>query len=94
MPKEERYAVQDTLLPEGLLAKARRELARGRYYTPFKVAQRYGVTITVARKILKILEEEGVLVRYSGTRRSPIYVPKDRVPAFKSLGVGVRSGKT
>jgi len=88
---EESYAVTDVLLPEGLLERARKELARGRYHTPFKVAQRYGVTISVAKKILNILEKEGVLVRYSGTRRTPIYVPKDRVPAFKSLGVGVRS---
>ncbi|MMZ63608.1 30S ribosomal protein S25e [compost metagenome] len=85
----DRYTVTDVLLPEGLLAKARRELARGRFHTPYRVAQRYGVTISVAKKILNILEKEGILVRYSGTRRSPIYVPRDRLPAFKTIGVGV-----
>ncbi len=91
---EERYVASDSLLPEGLLQKARRELSRGRYHTPYRVAQRYGVTISIAKRILRILEEEGVLVRYSGTRRTPIYLPRDRVPKFKTIGVGVRTGES
>lgn len=89
----EGYVAHDVVLPAGLLERARRELARGKFHTPYRVAQRYNVSISVARRILNILEKEGVLVRYSGTRRTPIYVPKDRVPAFKTLGTGVRPSR-
>ncbi len=88
--REVKYARADVMLPEDVLERAKRELARGRYHTPYRVAQRYGITISAAKKILEALVREGVLVRYSGTRRTPIYLPKDRVPAFKTIGVGVR----
>lgn len=79
---------------EALVKRARNDVQKMDYITPFKLAQRYNVTVSIAKKILKKLEEEGIIVRYSGTRRSPIYVPKDKLPSFKSLGVGVRHGKS
>ncbi len=90
--KEELKA--ETLEEAGkLVERARKELVKTKYMTPFKLAQRYGINIGLARKILKMLEDEGILVKYSGTRRSPIYVPKGKEPAFKSIGVGVRVGE-
>jgi len=83
----------DPLVPEELVEKARGDLRRESHLTPFTLAQRYDVTISVAKKILRILEEEGLIVRVGGTRRSPIYVPKGKELAFESLSVGVRSGE-
>ena len=79
---------------EALVERARSDVQKMDYITPFKLAQRYNITVSIAKKILKKLEEEGVIVRYSGTRRSPIYVSKDKLPSFRSLGVGVRHGKS
>jgi small subunit ribosomal protein S25e len=83
----------DPLVPKELIERAKRDLRRESHLTPFRLAQRYDVTISVAKKILKILEEEGLIVRVGGTRRSPIYVPKGKELAFESLSVGVRSGE-
>ncbi|MCE4602915.1 MAG: 30S ribosomal protein S25e [Desulfurococcales archaeon] len=70
----------DVSVPEELLKRARRDLARESYVTPFKVSQRYNVTISTARKVLRMLEEEGTLVLFTPNRRSPVYVPKDKLP--------------
>jgi len=71
----------DVSVPQELIMRARRDLLKEQYLTPFKVAQRYNVTISTARKILKMLEAEGELVLFTPNRRSPIYIPRDKVPA-------------
>jgi len=91
--KREELKVETLEEASKLVGRARKELVKARYITPFKLAQRYGISIGLAKKILKKLEEEGILIRYSGTRRSPIYVPKGKEPAFKTIGVGVRVGE-
>ncbi len=83
----------DVLVPRDVLEKLRRDLRRESYLTPFKVSQRYDVNVTIAKKMLKILEAEGLIVRVGGTRRTPIYVPKGKELAFESLNVGVRTGE-
>ncbi|MEB3773735.1 MAG: 30S ribosomal protein S25e [Desulfurococcales archaeon] len=70
----------DVSVPQELINRAKRDLVREQYLTPFKVAQRYNVTISTARKVLKMLEAEGVLVLFTPNRRSPVYVPRDKVP--------------
>ncbi len=67
-------------LTESLVEQARRELSRERWITPYKVASRYGIKVSLAKKLLKRLEEEGVLVLFSKSRRSSIYVPRERAP--------------
>lgn len=69
-------AMVETGLPSDLIDKARVELAKEKFVTPFRVAQRYGVKVSTARRLLRILVEEGVLTLLSGNRRSRIYVPK------------------
>ncbi len=86
-------AAYDVGLPKELLDKVRGDLRREKYLTPFKVSQRYDVSLSTAKRILKALEEEGLVLRVGGTRRSPIYVPKGKELAFETLNVGVRSGE-
>ncbi len=69
----------DVSLPQELLDRARRDAERERYMTPYRVAQKYNVTISTARKILYALEEEGVLVRFTRNRRSPIFIHKSKL---------------
>lgn len=71
-------AEYDVSVPQELLEKARRELRRERYLTPWTVSQKYSVSLSTARKLLRMLEEEGVIVRFSGSRRSPVYLPREK----------------
>jgi len=70
----------DVSVPMELLERARRDAFKESYLTPFKVAQRYNVTISTARKVLKMLADEGVIVLFTPNRRAPVYVPRDKVP--------------
>ena len=68
-------AMYNVSVPDALLSRAEKDLVREAYMTPYTVAQKYNVTISTARKLLKMLEEKGVLKLYSKSRRSPVYVP-------------------
>ncbi len=76
-------AEYDVSLPKELLDRARRDVKRERYLTPFKVHQKYNVSLSTARKLLRALEEEGVIVKFTANRRSPVYVPKEKMPEVK-----------
>lgn len=76
-------AEYDVSLPEELVERAKRDLRREKYLTPFRVHQKYNVSLTTARKLLRRLEEEGLIVKFSSNRRSPVYVPRDRMPEIK-----------
>ncbi len=68
----------DVSLPDELLKRAKRDLKREKYLTPLRLAEKYNVTLSTARKILKSLEEEGLIVKFGRSRRSPVYVPVDK----------------
>jgi len=69
-------ALLETGLTPDLIEKARRELVKEKYVTPFRVAQKYGIKVSTARRLLRILAGEGLLSLVSGTRRARIYVPR------------------
>ncbi|MCE4627663.1 MAG: 30S ribosomal protein S25e [Desulfurococcales archaeon] len=75
-----KQAEYDVSLAPELLERARRDIKREKYLTPFKVHQKYNVSLSTARKLLKALEEEGLIVKFTPNRRSPIYVPKEKLP--------------
>jgi small subunit ribosomal protein S25e len=70
-----------------LLEQARRELVREKWITPYKVASRYGIKVSLAKRLLRKLEEEGLIVLFSKNRRSPVYVPKERAPISPPRGL-------
>jgi small subunit ribosomal protein S25e len=59
-----------------LLAKVEKEIARAEdpYVTPSTIAQKYGVKVSTAKKILRLLEEKGLVKLVSRTRRTRVYV--------------------
>ncbi len=71
-------ALYDVSVPPELLERAKKDARREKYLTPYTVSQKYNVTISTARKLLRMLEEEGVIVKFSSSRRSPVYVPKEK----------------
>ncbi|MCE4612127.1 MAG: 30S ribosomal protein S25e [Desulfurococcales archaeon] len=70
-----------------LMEQARRELVREKWITPYKVASRYGIKVSLAKKLLRTLEREGLIVLFSKNRRSPVYVPKERAPISPPKGL-------
>lgn len=70
-----------------LLVQARRDVERERWVTPHKLAQRYGVKVSIAKKILKQLEDEGVVVIFTKNRRTPVYLPTKKAPVSPPKGL-------
>ena len=83
-PGEEAMIVE--LTPQ-LIERAKKELVREKWLTPYKVATRYGIKVSLAKKLLRELEKEGVIVKFSSNRRSPVYVPKERAPLSPPRGL-------
>lgn len=65
-------------MPMDIYEKFINELKKGefKFCTPFMVAQKYGVKISVAKRMLREAHRRGLLILYSPGRRVPIYVPK------------------
>ncbi len=74
-------AEYDVSLPKELLERAKKDLRREKYLTPYRLSQKYNVTLSTARKIIRALEEEGLIVRFGGSRRTPVYVPASKAPS-------------
>lgn len=52
-----------------------REISRAPYITPYILHSQYGLKISEAKRVLRALEEQGLLRLVSGNRRVRIYVP-------------------
>ncbi|MEN2999150.1 MAG: hypothetical protein ABDH61_01025 [Acidilobaceae archaeon] len=66
----------ETNLSQEILTKAKAELPKEKYVTPYKVAQKYGIKVSAAKRLMKILASEEVLARSGGNRRTPIFSPR------------------
>jgi len=65
----------EVTLPEDLYRRAKREVLNEKAVTPFTLAQKLGISISASKRILKRLEDEGVVKLYSPGKRCPVYVP-------------------
>lgn len=65
----------DPALSEELVRKVAKDVAGMKYITPYLVAEKHGIPISTARRVLKLLEAEGLVKLLSPGRRTPIYVP-------------------
>jgi len=65
-------------VPENVVKRIARDIAREKFVTPYMIAERYSMTISLAKQVLRRLEREGVVELYARNRRAPIYVPKRR----------------
>jgi len=60
---------------EDLVKRASREIINMKYVTPFMLSQKLNVKVSLAKKILRILAERGIVRLYSPGKRDPLYVP-------------------
>lgn len=69
-----------TLSNEGRVTQASldaifKEISKASYITPYLLHSQYGLKISEAKRVLRALEEQGLLKLVSGNRRVRIYVP-------------------
>lgn len=81
---EEEFIIE--LTPQ-FVERAKKELSREKWLTPYKVSQRYGITVSLSKRLLKELEKQGEVILFSRNRRAPVYVPKARAPAAPPKGL-------
>jgi len=64
-------------LTSELVSKVEREIRKSEdpYITPFTISQKYGIKVSSAKRILKLLEEKGLIQLVSHTRRVRAYRP-------------------
>lgn len=62
-------------LDEKLISRAKKELIELKVVTPYQAKEKLGVSYSLAKKLLRYLEREGVLKLYSSNHRIKIYVP-------------------
>ncbi len=63
------------LLPENLYKRIARDIQREKLVTPYMLAEKYNMTVSLAKRVLRRLEAEGYIKLYAKNRRAPIYVP-------------------
>ncbi len=71
----ERGREYTVVIPEQLYKRIAREIVREKLITPYMLAEKYNMTISLAKRVLRRLEAEGKVKLYAKNRRAPIYVP-------------------
>ena len=69
--------VAGIILPDVRSEKVLSELKKLKVLTPFTVASRFELRLSVARDMLEELEQKGVIQFVSGSRNTKIYRPAD-----------------
>ncbi len=73
MSSESEKVVRDLEVTPKLMEQIRKEVPKSKYITPQLMAMRYNIRVSVARKLLKQLLEEGLVVYVDGNSRLRIY---------------------
>ncbi len=61
-------------VPENVYKRIARDIRREKFVTPYMIAERYSMTLSLAKQVLRRLESEGVVRLYSPSRRAPLYI--------------------
>ncbi len=73
--KATRGVTHHVVADEGIVDKAQKVVKSMNFVTPSALAEKLGVDMGLAKRILRDLENRGVLKLYSRNRRIQIYVP-------------------
>ncbi|MEM0016885.1 MAG: hypothetical protein QXJ48_00610 [Candidatus Korarchaeum sp.] len=66
--------IRDIELKPQLLDQIRKEVVRSSYITPQSLAMKYNIRVSIARRLLRDLEREGLVVYVDGNSRIRIYM--------------------
>ncbi len=61
-------------VPENIYRRIARDIRREKFVTPYAIAEKYSMTISLAKQVLKRLESEGLVQLYAKNRRAPLYL--------------------
>jgi small subunit ribosomal protein S25e len=70
----ERAREYTAFVPENIYKRIARDIRREKYVTPFMIAEKYSMTLSLAKQVLRRLEKEGLVKLYSPSRRAPLYI--------------------
>ncbi len=62
-------------IPEGLKNRIAREIVKEKYVTPYTLSEKYNISVSLARHLLRELERKNIVKLVAKTRRAPVYVP-------------------
>lgn len=71
--KQKEKIVRSVEVTQDMLSEMRKALRRAKAVTPQSLAESYGIKVSVARRILRELEREGVVVYVNGNSKLRIY---------------------
>jgi len=74
--KEEKKEVRTTFIDQSLITKISNEISNFDVITPFTLSQRYAIKYSIAKKILKELQQKNLIDIISRNRRIIIAIPK------------------
>jgi len=74
--KEEKKEVRTTFIDQSLITKISNEISNLDVITPFTLSQRYAIKYSIAKKILKELQQKNFIDIISRNRRIIIAIPK------------------
>lgn len=63
-------------VPENLMKRIKREIVREKFVTPYMLAEKYNMAMSLAKRVLRRLEQEGIVELYARSRRASIYIIK------------------
>ena len=76
---EEKQVVKASLVDPKLLSEVEKEVTKWDYVTPYLVATKFNVKMSVAFQILRTLANKGTLVLVSKGHRTEIYTTPNRL---------------
>ena len=75
MPVEKKGKEFKAYIPENIEKKILREIKKEKFITPFMLSEKYDISISLARKLLRELYRKGLIRLIAKTRRVAIYAP-------------------
>ncbi len=76
--KEKRGVTLRVVAEENVVDQAQKVVRHMKFVTPTMLAEKMGVSVGLAKRILRDLETRGVLKLYAKNRRVQVYVPAEK----------------
>jgi small subunit ribosomal protein S25e len=71
--KQKEKIVRSVEVTQEMLNEMKKALKRAKVVTPQSIAESYGIKVSVAKRILRELEKEGVVMYVNGNSKLKIY---------------------
>jgi small subunit ribosomal protein S25e len=71
--KQKEKIVRSVEVTQEMLNEMKKALKRAKVVTPQSIAESYGIKVSVAKRILRELEKEGVVIYVNGNSKLRIY---------------------